>query len=335
MPRTLDIRLKTIHVWREGDRASSSSDLLVVVNVGEGISIMPEHPARVAAAPSQSVALSSPQSSMIGGVLFASRASWTLDFNSSTQDVLQALGEPDQIFYKVEDPLSIHKADETPNLDYFYNYFRFGFDILFDGTLHTVKKYILWTNMPSQPLFTKYEKCNFQIIAPEWARQNRKRHPAVKANNGGKQRKGSRAGSDAQPMAASMGPFSSSPKRPGANPELDAHKDNLLDLSDELAGSPVRRGSISSAAAAAQEKGGNKADVIVEHEDELDAISVHPDMKWREIETVFGPPVGKPFLAPGQEYSPFVGGTTFYAYPDIIFEVMENDYLVKVILFKD
>lgn len=282
---------------------------------------MPELPTRVAA-PSQSVALSSPQSSMIGGVLFSTRSSWTLDFNSSTQDVLQALGEPDVIFPKSEDPLSIHKAEETLNLDYFYNYFRFGFDVLFDGTLHTVKKYILWTNMPSQPLFTKYEKCNFQIMAPEWARLNRKRHSAVKANH----RKG-RSGSESSSMAASMGPFSTSPKRPNLNPDMEDNRDDLLDLSQD--GSPVRRGGLSSALAAEKQK-----EAIVDPDDELDAISVHPDMKWREIEAVFGPPVGKPFLAPGQEYSPFVGGTAFYAYKDIIFEVMENDYLVKVILFK-
>lgn len=279
---------------------------------------MPEQPARIAAS-SQSVALGSPQASMVGGVLFSSRASWTLDFNSSTQDVLQALGEPDQIFYKVEDPLSIHKAEDSPNLDYFYNYFRFGFDILFDGSLHTVKKYILWTNMPSQPLFTKYEKCNFHIMSPEWATLNRKRQPALQ---GGNNIPGKRRGSLG--MAASMGPFSSSPKKP-LNLDLDPHKDNLLDLNEEAA-APGRRGSVSAA--------GDKKDLIEDQQD-AETPPVHPDMKWHDIEAVFGPPVGKPFLAPGQEYSPFIGGTAFYAYKDIIFEVMENDYLVKVILFKN
>lgn len=51
-------------------------------------------------------------------------------------------------------------------MDYFYNYFRFGIDILFDGTKHIVKKFILWTNLPAQPYFTKYEKCHYKIFPP-------------------------------------------------------------------------------------------------------------------------------------------------------------------------
>lgn len=35
----------------------------------------------------------------------------TLDFSSSTQDVILVLGEPDSITYKAEDPLSIHKKE--------------------------------------------------------------------------------------------------------------------------------------------------------------------------------------------------------------------------------
>jgi len=34
-----------------------------------------------------------------------------LDFNASTQDVILALGDPDEIYYKADDRLSIHKQE--------------------------------------------------------------------------------------------------------------------------------------------------------------------------------------------------------------------------------
>ena len=52
-----------------------------------------------------------------------------------------------------------------PN-DYFYNYFRMGLDILIDGERHVVKKFVLHTNVPSHPLFSKYDRCNFEVKVP-------------------------------------------------------------------------------------------------------------------------------------------------------------------------
>lgn len=36
-------------------------------------------------------------------------------------------------------------------------------DILFDGRTHLVKKFILWTNLPTHPQFITYSKCHFKI----------------------------------------------------------------------------------------------------------------------------------------------------------------------------
>ena len=53
------------------------------------------------------------------------------------------------------------------NDDYIYNYFRWGFDILFDGKSHTVKKFILHNNLPNDQCFGIYSKCFFTLTLTE------------------------------------------------------------------------------------------------------------------------------------------------------------------------
>lgn len=96
-------------------------------------------------------------------------------FDSSPQDVLTVLGHPQHISYKTADPQAIHtpsafKSQPKRHIyqpDYFYNYFDFGIDILFDGLTHNIKKFILHTNTPAQPNFNLYRKCHYTIIAPK------------------------------------------------------------------------------------------------------------------------------------------------------------------------
>lgn len=40
--------------------------------------------------------------------------------------------------------------------DYFYNYFNFGIDILFDIKTHTIKKFILHSNFPCHHQFNRF-----------------------------------------------------------------------------------------------------------------------------------------------------------------------------------
>lgn len=86
------------------------------------------------------------------------------------QDVMSELGSPDQIFYKKHDKLKIHtnqiddENNDHPNaIDYFFNYFSLGIDIMFDGSTHTVQKIIMRTNFPGSKDFNVYKKCNYQI----------------------------------------------------------------------------------------------------------------------------------------------------------------------------
>ncbi|KAI9597289.1 hypothetical protein BDF19DRAFT_436458 [Syncephalis fuscata] len=98
---------------------------------------------------------------------------------TDTQDLLTELGEPDAIWRKREDKLRIHAAKDTSEhttpetntddapVDYFFNYFRYGFDILLDGRTHRCLKVVLHTNTPGHYDFDRYRKCQFRIQLDE------------------------------------------------------------------------------------------------------------------------------------------------------------------------
>ncbi|KAI8055957.1 hypothetical protein BDF22DRAFT_673038 [Syncephalis plumigaleata] len=100
---------------------------------------------------------------------------------TDAQDLLTELGEPDAIWRKREDKLRIHATKSTENeydktsgtdtddipVDYFFNYFRYGFDVLLDGRTHRCLKVILHTNTPGHYDFDRYRKCQFRIQLDE------------------------------------------------------------------------------------------------------------------------------------------------------------------------
>lgn len=131
--------------------------------------------------------------------------------------------------------------------DYFFNYFYLGMDILFDGRLHTVKKFILNTNMPTYNNFTTYSKCQFVLH--------------IKDDN---------------------------------QEEIDGGDDQIN---------------------------------INNNEQEIDNKKITCDDKFSRVKEIMGEPEGKPF-----EWH--LANTEFYGYKDVVFEVMKNDYISRVILFK-
>lgn len=96
-----------------------------------------------------------------------------IEFGSSVQEIIKVLGKPQEKFYKFSDSFPSFSRDyqdiDSSNSfilttrDYFFNYFKYGMDILFDGRTHLVKKFILWTNLPTHPQFIAYSKCHFRI----------------------------------------------------------------------------------------------------------------------------------------------------------------------------
>lgn len=92
----------------------------------------------------------------------------SIPFGASPQDVWTELGRPCKIHQKQVDQMVIHSAsDPRPHTtlcgDYFYNFFSRGLDILFDGQVHKIKKFVLHTNIPGHSDFNTYTKCNFVI----------------------------------------------------------------------------------------------------------------------------------------------------------------------------
>jgi len=49
-------------------------------------------------------------------------------------------------------------------VDYFYNYFTLGLDVLLDGETNRTKKVILHTNYPGHYDFNIHFRCNFQMV---------------------------------------------------------------------------------------------------------------------------------------------------------------------------
>lgn len=100
------------------------------------------------------------------------------------QDILSIIGPPDEIFLKNDSRLTIHekKDSKEDNHEIFHNYFRYGFDILYDISSNQgskIKKIILHNNLPNSLFFQKYKKCIWRMIGYEtsfdssWERFNK------------------------------------------------------------------------------------------------------------------------------------------------------------------
>lgn len=85
----------------------------------------------------------------------------SIEFGFTPQDVTSELGKPEDVFFKSE--LS-HSTDNSSDTDFYFNYFSYGFDVLFDGRSKLVKKFILHTVVPEHEEFGKnYLPCNFKF----------------------------------------------------------------------------------------------------------------------------------------------------------------------------
>lgn len=92
----------------------------------------------------------------------------TVSFGDTCEDVSSALGCPSKVFYKDEDKMRIHsplaqQRAQSKRSDYFFNYFTFGVDILFDAFTHRVKKFVLHSNFPGHYDFNMFYRCRFNI----------------------------------------------------------------------------------------------------------------------------------------------------------------------------
>lgn len=252
----------------------------------------------------------------------------TLMFGTHVQDVITFIGLPDARFTKPATAFSSSRASSNvgsagggmggvggaasltstvlPEPDYFFNYFDLGVDILFDGRLHVAKKFVLWTNLPSQPDFVRYSKCHYCI-------ETRDSSSVMSTSS-----------SSSNIRASSSVPHNIFDNDGAPNPNED-------DEEEEQVGGAHGRGLNAQDAQLAPQQ----AEVAFNPLAASDLFvppQITPQMKWPAIQEVMGPPTGSPYWFPSREGA--FGGMTYYAYPSIIFEVMKkDDYVSKIFLF--
>ena len=78
-------------------------------------------------------------------------------------EVESELGPPDRVCHKPNQPSSVLEDVKCEVQDYFFNYFRLGLDVLFDGRHHEAKKFVAHTNFPGHRDFNQYDKCHFSV----------------------------------------------------------------------------------------------------------------------------------------------------------------------------
>ncbi|GAO49247.1 UPF0183-domain-containing protein [Saitoella complicata NRRL Y-17804] len=107
----------------------------------------------------------------------------TIYFGSSTvQDVVMELGPPEEVFKKYDNRMNIHRvdrkaspssslgdieSDDHAEADYFYNYFKNGIDVLFDGREHVVKQVVLHGNLPAAFDFQRWRRVQWTAQIPD------------------------------------------------------------------------------------------------------------------------------------------------------------------------
>ncbi|CAE7028735.1 unnamed protein product [Symbiodinium natans] len=100
-----------------------------------------------------------------------------LRFGAMPQDIFSDFGPPQQVCVKDMDAFRIHsRASRPSSLDYYYNYFYLGMDVLFDGQTHLVQKIVLHANPPTHERFSRYTRCFFQLQIEAQAHENHHRH---------------------------------------------------------------------------------------------------------------------------------------------------------------
>ena len=245
----------------------------------------------------------------------------TIMFGTHVQDVITSIGLPDARFTKPATAFSSSRtagpngnlADHStvlPEPDYFFNYFDLGVDILFDGSLHVAKKFVLWTNLPSQPDFVRYSKCHYVIETR-----------ALSASSSSSSIRGS--SNALPPVPENIFAIGDEPRAAAiAEEEEGEHFGAPAPVLVEPHASPVR---------AVEELRASRPLAGSEH---FVPPPITPQMKWPEIQTVLGPPTGNPYWFPAREGA--FGGMTYYAYNTVIFEVMKkDDYVSKIFLFPE
>ncbi|EGG14817.1 UPF0183 family protein [Cavenderia fasciculata] len=266
------------------------------------------------------------------GVYFIKR-NCILTFSSTPQDVLSELGPPSKIYHKEEDNMKIHtyQVEGSTTPDYFYNYFHLGLDVLFDVKRNTVKKLIFHTNFPTHYEFNLYAKCSFKIVQNG---SSKVIFEALKSiSEGGKLKSNNNNNNAVAGGENNVAQIDSNKQQQQQN--NNNNNNSISPLSTSPTSSlPLIPGGVNGGGGGSNNSGSGlelqRLDTVMDPS----LPTIHPDMKWEEVQQVYGKS-GKPVVNNrGSVSNPF-GSTFFYGYPGIIFEIMRNNYIASVCLFDD
>ncbi|KAI3378145.1 hypothetical protein SNEBB_007089 [Seison nebaliae] len=84
-------------------------------------------------------------------------------FGDKAIHVLTILGSPDNVYYSSKGPNDQMQTDEDEVQYYFYNYFEYGLDLMFDTRTHLLHRFIFHTNCPAHYDVDTYEICRFNF----------------------------------------------------------------------------------------------------------------------------------------------------------------------------
>jgi len=306
-----------------------------------------------------------------------------LTFGMACQDVVADFGSPNSIYLKKDHKMLIHSSATNisgtqhfsnlsssssfsvcffyflffifkfihlfllvaDSLDYFYNYFDLGFDLLFDGETHQVKRFIMHSNIPGQLDFNSYRKCNFRLTVipsplksqpqPSTSLASQPRFEPVqpaqeKPGKGGKgmARQGKRKGANgvngaaAAPNGATNGTSANGHHGNGLHGKSwgnnGHHHEDDDDGEEGMNGHPSHLQPLESLPALTTE-----------------AAVITCDTNWTTIMKILGQPMGDPVIASrGSSLNPY-GATRYFGYPNYVFEVTETRHVVSLTLFID
>jgi len=211
-------------------------------------------------------------------------------------------------------PSSTSETTSSTSIDYFYNYFGLGIDILFRGDTHQVRKIVLHTNFCGSKDFNVYSRCNFFIPYREFYRINCRPIPEHFEH----QKRILVDLVDSSTMASSPSMGGSGLSDSGSSGQ-SVHEDENSRTSNQTTSSG----------------GVNFGSGVTVHDDDIYHLkSISPMSKFTEIihnlpEIHCGQPVANHSTS---KDNPF-GGTEFYPFKSCIFEVLSNKRINSVTLF--
>lgn len=278
-------------------------------------------------------------------------------FGDSCQQLIADFGPPDNVYHRgAVTRVHARTAAETPRSQIFFNYRRFGIDVLFSATECRAVKFVLHTNVPGHYDFNSHSKCNFFVYIDADESAAGLDEPIMASDV-----------IDRQPNA--MPPPPVSPTGPGVFLTVDLDADDGVPLDEAIpastaassaskkkkkkkkkvagGGGGTGTSSSSSSSAVPVSDGGSSGGTGSKSSSGSSlgigvprsrSLAITPETKWDQALQALGAGLSEPVVLqqpPSTNNANPFGGTHIWNYGNLIFEVMGNSRISTVTLFKE